>query len=37
MLLRYVSTSLKALMKGVQTNGQAVEDDLDDLVRQIHF
>ena len=28
----YVASSLKALLKGVQTRGQVVEDDLEDAV-----
>ena len=31
-LLRHVATSLKSLMKGVQTSGEVDEEELDDAV-----
>lgn len=32
---RHVSNALRALMKGVQANGEVDEDDLDDVVRSL--
>jgi len=32
---RHVSNALRALMKGVQANGEVDEDELDDVVRSL--
>lgn len=35
---RYVNSNLKSLMKGVQQNGQQIdEEDLEDVVRHFNF
>lgn len=35
---RHVSNALRALMKGVQENGEVDEEELDDVVRsRLHF
>lgn len=33
--VRHVAAALKSLMKGVQSNGEVDEDDLEDMVRPL--